>query len=398
MWPPNLLRYLSTSFAIAMMISILGGTHYYLWARLVRDPQLPQALTVLLTAVFICFAVGMPFGLALLRRLSGPAVRVALGVMYAWMGMLFFSLWIRGALDALSSVIIRYPSFAVSGQDRLDAVRALSAASVFLALSTCLWAFYITRRGPVIEQVTVQLARLPQALRDYRLVQLSDLHVAPFLGADYVQMVVERTNALKPDAVVITGDLVDGSVRDMGETVALLRHLKAPEGVFFITGNHEYYSGADAWLAHVQSLGIRVLRNERVALGRGKSTFDLAGIDDWTAHHFGHGHGANLKQAVAGRDPHRELILLAHQPRAIYEAAAHDVGLILCGHTHGGQMWPFGLLVRLVQPYLRGLARFKNTQIYVNRGTGYWGPPLRLGATPEITLLTLQPLPPSTGP
>ncbi|KAK1548348.1 hypothetical protein Q3G72_006190 [Acer saccharum] len=372
------------------MVSILGSTHYYLWARLVRDPQLPRPAHLVLSAVFVFFAVAMPFALALLRHLPGSVARFALGLTYAWMGMLFFSLWIRGALDALSSVVIRYPSFAVSGQERLDAVRALSAAAVFLALGTCLWAFYITRRGPVIEQVQVELARLPQALHNFRLVQLSDLHVAPFLGADYVHMVIERTNALNPDAIVITGDLVDGSVRDMGETVGLLRQLKAPQGVYFITGNHEYYSGADAWLAFVQSLGIRVLRNERVSLGKGAASFDLAGIDDWTAHHFGHGHGANLKQAIAGRDGARELVLLAHQPRAVYEAAANDVGLILCGHTHGGQMWPFGLLVRIVQPYVRGLARYKDTQIYVNRGTGYWGPPLRLGATPEITLLNLQ--------
>lgn len=391
MWPPNLLRYVSTTFALTMMISVLGGTHYYLWARLVRDTQLPQPLFAGLTAVFGFFAISMPLGLALLRRWGGPWAHGALGVTYAWMGMLFFSLWIRGALDALSSLVVRWPSLVVSGQDKLDAVRALSAASVFLALSTCLWAFYVTRRGPVIEQVAVQLARLPEALRGFRLVQISDLHVAPYLGADYVEMVVARTNALKPDAIVITGDLVDGSVRDMGATVSLLGNLVAPQGIFFITGNHEYYSGADPWIAHVTSLGIRVLRNERVQLGRDAHSFDLAGIDDWTAHHFGHGHGANLKQAVAGRDQSRELVLLAHQPRAVYEAAEHDVGLMLCGHTHGGQMWPFGVIVRLVQPYLRGLARYKSTQIYVNRGTGYWGPPLRLGATPEITLLTLTP-------
>lgn len=392
MWPPNLLRHLSTAVFISLMVSILGSTHYYLWARLVRDPQLPRAVFLILTGVFALFAVSMPFALAFLSRLPGPVAHGAMGVIYAWMGLLFFSLWIRGALDLLSWAVIRYPDFAVSGQDRLDAVRSLSAAAVFLALSTCLWAFYMTRRGPVIEHVAVQLQRLPEGLRNFRLVQLSDLHVAPYLGADYIGMVVERTNALKPDAIVITGDLVDGSVKDRGPVVALLQKLKAPQGIYFITGNHEYYSGADEWLDFVRSLGICVLRNERVAVGKNGASFDLAGIDDWTAHRFGHGHGANLDKALANRDAKRELVLLAHQPRAIYQAAANDVGLLLCGHTHGGQMWPFGYFVRLVQPYLRGLARYKNTQIYVNRGTGYWGPPFRLGATPEITLLLLQPV------
>jgi predicted MPP superfamily phosphohydrolase len=375
---------------IGVMSSIMGGTHYYLWSRLVRAAALPAPFYGLATAVFVAFGVGMPMGLGTLGRMPWPAARLLLGVLYAWMGLVFFALWIRGGLDLLTWLVSSATAWRATPAQQLTLARGLSTLTAVLATSACLWAFYVTRRGPLIETVPVTLARLPPALHGFRLVQLSDLHVAPFLGADYVRMVVARTNALQPDAIVITGDLVDGKVADMGPTVALLAGLQAPQGVFFITGNHEYYSGADAWLEFVQSLGIRVLRNQRVALGRDGATFDLAGIDDWTAHHFGHGHGANLQRAVAGRDSQRELVLLAHQPRAIHEAAAHGVGLILCGHTHGGQMWPFGYIVRLVQPYLQGLHQHQGTQIYVNRGTGYWGPPLRLGAAPEITLLTLQ--------
>jgi predicted MPP superfamily phosphohydrolase len=196
--------------------------------------------------------------------------------------------------------------------------------------------------------------------------------------------------AQRPDVIVLTGDLVDGSVEALAQHVAPLGQLRARYGVYFITGNHEYYSGVDAWLAHLMTLGIRPLRNERVTLGEGPMALELAGIDDWTASHFGGGHGADLPRALAGRDTNRELILLAHQPKAVHEAAEHGVGLMLSGHTHGGQIFPFGVLVRLAQPFVRGLHSVGETQIYVNRGTGYWGPPMRLGSAPEITLVTLQ--------
>jgi hypothetical protein len=392
MLPPNLMRLLSVGLFIGVMFSVMGSTHYYLWARLVRDPQLPQPLHGFLSGMFVLFALGMPVGLAALGRMPWPPAKFLLGVLYAWMGLVFFALWIRGGLEIAQWAAGHWPpaASAMVAAGRLQVARVLAAIAAVLATATVLYAFRITRLGPVVEQVEVTLPRLPQALDGFRLVQLSDLHVAPYLGADYIRTVVARSNALHPEAVVITGDLVDGAVADMGDTVALLRGLQGPQGVYFITGNHEYYSGADAWIEFVRTLGIRVLRNERVAVGRGAATFDLAGIDDWTAHKFGHGHGADLPRAVAGRDGSRELVLLAHQPRAIYEAHAHGVGLMLSGHTHGGQMWPFGYIVRLVQPYLSGLDRYKSTQVYVNRGTGYWGPPLRFGATPEITLLTLR--------
>jgi predicted MPP superfamily phosphohydrolase len=160
--------------------------------------------------------------------------------------------------------------------------------------------------------------------------------------------------------------------------------------VYFVTGNHEYYSGAAPWCEELARLGIKVLRNERVIIGDAEASFDLAGIDDAHARDFGDGHGADLARAVHGRDPARELVLLAHQPRAVFEAVVHGVGLQLSGHTHGGQIWPWNWLVRLQQPVVAGLARFGDTQVYVSRGTGYWGPPMRLGAPAEITRVTLR--------
>jgi hypothetical protein len=195
-------------------------------------------------------------------------------------------------------------------------------------------------------------------------------------------------NALTPDVVAITGDLVDGSVEALREHVAPLAKLKAAHGVFFVTGNHEYYSGVDEWLDELRRLGIRVLRNESVTLSRGAAAVELAGIDDHASGRFP-GHGPDLRRALKDRDPRRPVVLLAHQPVAVHEAAAFDVDLQLSGHTHGGQLWPWGYLVRLQQKYLNGLYRIGNTLLYVSCGTGYWGPPMRLGAPAEITELTL---------
>jgi predicted MPP superfamily phosphohydrolase len=186
---------------------------------------------------------------------------------------------------------------------------------------------------------------------------------------------------------VITGDLVDGSVEQLGALTAPLKELHAKDGVFFVTGNHEYYSGVDEWLAYLGELGIRVLRNERVPVG----PIDLAGVDDWSARSFGHGHGADLSKALAGRDKERPVVLLAHQPQAIVEAEQHGVDLQLSGHTHGGQMFPWVYAVKLVTPYVAGLYQHKTSALYVSRGTGYWGPPVRVGAPAEITHLTLVP-------
>jgi predicted MPP superfamily phosphohydrolase len=211
-----------------------------------------------------------------------------------------------------------------------------------------------------------------------------------------VRRVVEQTNALRPDVVAITGDLVDGSVDDLGPLVSHLGDLRARHGVFFVTGNHEYYSGVGEWVRELRRLGIRVLRNERVAIGDagpGGATIDLAGVDDWSAARFGEGHGMDLGAALAGRDPDRSLVLLAHQPRGVDAAVRAGVELQVSGHTHGGQIFPFSLLVAAAYPYVRGLHVHeegdRSGHIYVSRGTGYWGPPMRLGFPPEIARIVL---------
>ncbi len=226
--------------------------------------------------------------------------------------------------------------------------------------------------GPVqIKELEVRLRGLPQELAGFRLVQISDVHIGALLRKDWVSHVVDRIRALSPDLVAITGDLVDGSVAELRDHVAPLSRIEAKHGVYFTTGNHEYYSGVEDWYAHLPTLGVRPLRNERVEIAPG---LDLAGIEDPTG-------APDLSRALKGRDPSRALVLLAHQPRQFIEAAKHGVSLTLSGHTHGGQIWP----------YLAGLHLRGEAQLYVSRGTGFWGPPMRVFAPAEITLLRLMP-------
>jgi len=241
-------------------------------------------------------------------------------------------------------------------------------------------------RGFKVQNIKVSLAKLPPSASGYRIAQLTDIHVGPTIGRDFVERMVNRTNALNPDLIAITGDLVDGSVEHLASLVEPLRDLKAKDGVYFITGNHEYYSGADEWIEYVRSLGIRVLRNERVDV---RGLFDLAGVDDISAKGMLPGHGQDLPKAVKGRDVSKALVLLAHQPKTIHEAVKVGVDLQLSGHVHGGQMMPFNWLAHIEQPYISRLHQHEQTWIYVSPGTGYWGPPMRVGTRAEITQIEL---------
>jgi predicted MPP superfamily phosphohydrolase len=245
-------------------------------------------------------------------------------------------------------------------------------------------------RELTVAEVDVRLPHLSAASDGTTIVQLSDMHVGATIGRAFVEDVVRRTNALEPDIVAITGDLVDGSVANLWQAVSPLAGLRARHGVFFVTGNHEYYSGVDEWMAALGKLNVRVLDNERVAIGPDGGGFDLAGVHDHGARRMPEGPRADMAKALGGRDPARACVLLAHQPKAIEEAARFGVGLQLSGHTHGGQIWPFSYFVKLAQPYLAGLHRHGDTLIYVNPGTGYWGPPMRLGTRAEITRITLR--------
>jgi predicted MPP superfamily phosphohydrolase len=244
---------------------------------------------------------------------------------------------------------------------------------------------------PRVTDVPIRMARLPRELDGMTIVQITDVHVGPFVGQRFVADVVRRVNELAPDLVAITGDLVDGPAALFARGVEPLADLRSRHGTYYVTGNHEYYSGVEDWLPILRSNGLRVLRNERIELEQAGARLDLAGVDDHESHRWGRGHGEDLPRALDGRADDRPVVLLAHQPRQVRSAARHGIDLQLSGHTHGGQIWPWHAAVMLQQGgLLAGHYRFGGTQLYVSRGTGYVGPAVRIGAPAEIARITLR--------
>jgi predicted MPP superfamily phosphohydrolase len=379
--------------AVALLVasSVLGGTHYYLWTRLVRDPQLPAPWSTIGTWTIALLGVLIVAGIALRRAprsLSSPV----LWVVYTWLGLMFFLFFLFLAVDAVRAIGFvgsRLASLPPADPERrVFLARWLSAAVGLGAVALGGLGLANVLSKVAVKRVRVELAKLPLSASGYRIAMISDVHVGPTIGRGFIEHIVARVNALEPDLIAIAGDLVDGSVKDLGPLVEPLKDLRAKDGVFFVTGNHEYYSGVDEWLAFLPTLGIRVLKNERVAIEGPRGGFDLAGVEDLASRGF-EGHAPDLPLALEGRDPTRALVLLAHQPKHIHEAERLGVDLQLSGHTHGGQLFPWKYLVGLDQPYVAGLHEHGRAQVYVSCGTGYWGPPMRVGAPAEITELEL---------
>jgi predicted MPP superfamily phosphohydrolase len=243
---------------------------------------------------------------------------------------------------------------------------------------------------PIVTKIKFSLNSLPKIFNGYRIVQISDLHVGQLMTKSKLKEIVELVNELNPDLIAITGDLVDGSLELLSKEITPIKDLKAKDGVYFVTGNHEYYNGVEEWVKEIKSLGVNVLNNENTKILNGSDSFYLVGINDFDAKRFGEKFAPNLSKALSGINNNENVVLLAHQPLAVKEAAEFGVDLVLSGHTHGGQIWPFNYLVSLQQKFLKGFYQYKNTKLYVNQGTGCWGPPMRLGSENEITEITLE--------
>jgi hypothetical protein len=311
----------------------------------------------------------------------------------AWVGLtamgFFSTLFI---LTVLRDIVLLGARLILSSQ-QADAWIASSAIwTLALALFVTLAGLIIARRTPRVFDITIPIRDLPQALNGFSIAQISDVHVGPTIKRGFVEGIVRRVNELQADVIAVTGDLVDGSVQQLSAHTAPLAGLAARHGVFFVTGNHEYYSGERAWTEEIRRLGLQVLKNEHVVLQHNGASLVLAGVTDLSAHHFDAAQRSDPSAALRGAPSGAGAkILLAHQPSSATDAADTGFDLQISGHTHGGQFWPWNLFVPLFQPFTSGLHRFKNLWVYVSRGTGYWGPPNRFGVPPEITRICLVP-------
>jgi hypothetical protein len=367
--------------------AFLALLHGYIGWRL--TPALPGAAAGwALAAVLIASVVLMPLGF-LARGLRSRPLADAL----AWSGLLLMGLF--SSLFVLTVVRDAVLALAFGADALLPAALGLDAIARWTALAVPALALAITalgylnaRRTAAVVQVEVPIQGLPAALHGFTVAQISDIHVGPTIKGAYLSAIVQAVNRLGADMVAITGDLVDGSVQELAHHVAPLAALRSRHGTYFVTGNHEYYSGAHAWIAELRRLGVSVLMNEHVVLTHGAGSLVLAGVTDWSAHHFDEAHRSDAQAAADGAPADAGLrVLLAHQPRSAPAAAEAGFDVQLSGHTHGGQFWPWNFFVPLQQPFTAGLHKLHDLWVYTSRGTGYWGPPKRLGAPSEITHL-----------
>ena len=351
-------------------------------------------------ALLVVSALLMPMGFLARRFAAG-----GLAVVLTWLGLLcmglFSSLFVLTVLrDGLLVLVWAFSFLARLAGFDADALHALfgplqlwSAVAVpVLGLAVTLWGFWNARRTARVVRIDVPITGLPAALHGFSVAQISDIHVGPTIKQAYLERIVARVNSLGADMVAITGDLVDGQVAHLQRHVAPLAGLTSTHGTFFVTGNHEYYSGAHAWIDELRRLGLTVLMNEHVVLqhGSGQAALVVAGVADFSAHHFDVAHRSDPAAAMAGAPPHAQVrLLLAHQPRSAQAASDAGFDLQLSGHTHGGQFWPWMHFVKFQQPFTAGLNRLQNLWVYTNSGTGYWGPPKRFGVPSEITHLRL---------
>lgn len=365
----------------ALIVAVVFGLlTYWLHRRLVRATRLPRPWSIVVDAILVVM-----WALALIGWLTGRVLdptwwRWAAFPGLAWLATVFY-LVIGMGIVALASLALR------RWRHRLTALRAATAVVAVVAVALTGYGLVEAAR-PQVSDVTVALPSLPQEFSGLRIALLTDLHLGPARGAGYAERLVDLTEAQHPDLILLGGDLSDGTVELAGDTLAPLARLSAPLGVYAVSGNHEFYSDdGGTWMDHWESLGITTLRNERVTLQRDGATIELVGIHDYTAPEP---YEPDLPAALDGTERSDFVLLLAHEPRAAGEADGLGVDLQFSGHTHGGQLWPFHYLVRLQQPTLAGLDRIGDTEIFTSRGAGAWGPPVRVGAPPEIVVLTLD--------
>ncbi len=376
-------------FRLLRFYSPIALLHFYVAVRVLPDLQSSVLFAVLATWL-VASTILIPFAFNSRRENRGPVLHVV-----AWAGLIamgmFSSLFVLTLLRDIVQLAASTLSLFVMIEAPLQQFRHWSADAVPL-LATLFTAvgFVNARSRASIRSVDIPIANLPAALHGFTIAQITDIHIGTTIRGRHLDAIVDAVNGLNVDMIAVTGDLVDGSVAELGAHTQPLSRLSARHGTFFVTGNHEYYSGAHSWIAEIERLGLRVLMNEHVVLQHEGSEVVVAGVTDYNAGHFDESHESDPVAAIVGAPAGAGVnLLLAHQPRSAFAARAAGYHLQLSGHTHGGQFLPWNFFVRLQQPFTAGLHRLDELWVYVSRGTGYWGPPKRLGAPSEITRLTL---------
>jgi predicted MPP superfamily phosphohydrolase len=369
-------------------IALLALIHVYIGLRLL--PPLPIGTTGYIIGAVALLASCLMMPLAVFAR---SARNPQWSDRLAWIGLttmgLFSSLLV---FTLLRDLVLLIATLFMASPQALAFERLTAIATIGVAMLATLIGLFNARRRAAVVDVEVPVANLPAELHGFSIAQISDVHVGPTIKQEYVAAIVEAVNELEADVIAVTGDVVDGNVPQLAAHVAPLSRLRSRHGTYLVTGNHEYYSGAHAWTQEFQRLGMRVLLNEHVVLTHHECQIVVAGVTDYSAHHFDPRHRSDPAAALLGAPASAAVkILLAHQPRSAEAAAAAGFDLQLSGHTHGGQFWPWNHFVRFQQPFTAGLNRLKNLWVYTSRGTGYWGPPKRFGAPSEITRIRLVP-------
>jgi len=380
---------------ILVLGSVLGLMTFYVWFRAIRDTTGPGRLRALLTVALLALTALLAVTLVVPRVTGIEEFSWLAWPGYLWFGLLIYLVLALLVFEPVWLVgWLRRRRAAPSDQrPTLDRRQFLARAGAVAAGATAVGVTGVgvaTALGPPdVLRVPVRLGRLDPTFDGFRIAVVSDIHLGPLLGRAHTERIVRMINDTEPDLVAVVGDLVDGTVEQLGSAAAPLADLVSREGTFFVTGNHEYFvDGTAEWLRELERLGLHVLRNEHTRIRRAGAAFDLAGVNDIAGR--SRSDPPDFDRALRGVDPLTATVLLAHQPVQVTEAAKRHVDLQLSGHTHGGQMWPFHYAVELAQPSLAGLSTVDDTQLYVTRGAGFWGPPLRVGARPDISVLTLR--------
>jgi uncharacterized protein len=384
---------------IVVILGVFALAHLYIWKRLIKDTTGPGRTRWTLTGVLVTLAVLLVGTLVLPRAADRiePAWLAWPG--YLWFALVSYLLLVLLVLEPVRLLLRRWvrqtpvepaedsATTAVNRRVFLARTSAVAAgvASVGLVGTGAVTAL----SAPELLQLPVRLRKLDPAFDGFRIAVVSDIHLGPLLGRAHTERIVRMVNETEPDLVAIVGDLVDGTVEQLGHAAEPLRDLASREGSFFVTGNHEYFTDTAAWLRYLEQLNVQTLRNENTVIRRGSAAFDLAGVNDISGTQ--HADPPDYDRALTGTGQDRPTVLLAHQPVMVSEAATRGVDLQLSGHTHGGQTWPFNFVVRAAQPSLAGFSTVQDTQLYVTKGAGFWGPPVRVGIPPDITVLSLRP-------